>query len=165
MSEIFKGYLKYVLPAILILAAIGAVWWLYHHQYSTGYSDGVAAQKAAQERANNEARLANEAEKTRLEREHAAELAGARADADAAANSVSRLRGQLAQIGRITADYSGTVGISAPAGNTARVLAYVLGESVERNRVLAKYADEAAAAGRLCERQYDSLTSENREAQ
>ena len=158
MSEIIKAYLKYLVPALLVLAALGGIWWTYHHQYSKGYDAGIAYQKAAQEKANNNARLANEAEKTRLEKEHAAEMAAVRADAAAAADSVSRLRGQLAQVGRITSDYSSAVGISAPAGSTARVLAWVLSESLERNRVLAEYADNAAAAGRLCERQYESLT-------
>ena len=158
MSEIVKGYLKYLVPALLVLAALGGIWWTYHHQYNKGYDAGIADQKTTQDKANTDARLANEAEKTRLEKEHATEMAAARADAVAATDSVGRLRRQLAQVGRITTDYSGAVGISAPAGDTARVLAYVLGESVERNRLLAAYADDAAAAGRLCERQHDSLT-------
>lgn len=158
MSEIFKAYKNLILAVVMVAAGSVLLIALYVHQYNKGYDAGIAYQKAAQEKANNDARLANEAEKTRLEKEHAAEMAAVRADATAAADFVSRLRGQLAQVGRITSDYSGAVGISAPAGSTARVLAWVLSESLERNRVLAEYADNAAAAGRLCERQYDSLT-------
>lgn len=158
MSAIFKAYKNLILAVVMIAAGSALLIGLYVHQYNKGYDAGITFQKSAQDKANNDARLANEAEKTKLERAHAVEMAAARADADAAADSVGRLRRQLAQIGRITADYSGAVGISTPAGDTARVLAYVLGESVERNRVLAKYADDAAGAGRLCERQYDSLT-------
>jgi len=33
-----------------------------------------------------------------------------------------------------------------------------LSKSLERNRQLAEYADRAAEAGRVCEKQYDSLT-------
>ncbi|MCN2792330.1 DUF2514 domain-containing protein, partial [Escherichia coli] len=31
-------------------------------------------------------------------------------------------------------------------------------KSLERNRQLAEYADRAAEAGRVCEKQYDTLT-------
>ncbi|NEK84054.1 MAG: DUF2514 family protein [Pantoea ananatis] len=160
MSEIFKAYRYIIIAAILGLvgAGIGGLIFLYHHQYNKGYDAGIAHQVAEQQRINTEARLENEAAKTRLERQHAAEMAAVNADAVAATASVRRLQQQLDKIGRITDDYSGAVGISPPTGSTSRVLAYVLGESVERNRILAGYADKAAAAGRLCERQYDSLT-------
>ncbi|STT55903.1 Protein of uncharacterised function (DUF2514) [Klebsiella pneumoniae] len=38
------------------------------------------------------------------------------------------------------------------------LLTNVFEKSLERNRQLAEYADRAAEAGRVCERQYDELT-------
>lgn len=158
MTEIIKGYLKYVIPALLVIAAIAGIWWTYHHQYSKGYDAGIEAQKTAQEKANSDARLANEAEKTKLERQHAAELAAVNADAAAAGKSADRLRRQLDEVRRLAANYSGTVGVSTAGGDTVVVLSNLLEKSVERNRQLADYADRARIAGQLCERQYDSLT-------
>ncbi|MGE9627031.1 DUF2514 family protein, partial [Escherichia coli] len=42
--------------------------------------------------------------------------------------------------------------------DTGVLLSDVLSKSLERNRQLAEYADRASEAGRVCEKQYDSLT-------
>lgn len=160
MSEIIKTYRYLIIAVILGLlgAGIAGLIFLYHHQYTSGYDAGVLAQRQAQADANYQARLDNEAEKTKLERQHAAELAAANADAVAAGKSADRLRGQLNEVRRLASDYSGAVGVSTSARDTVVLLADVLEKSVQRNRDLADYADHTRIAGQLCERQYDSLT-------
>ena len=69
---------------------------------------------------------------------------------------------QLEKTRRILADAAGSADPSISAAgktalDTARMLADVLGKSVERNRILAAYADDTRVAGQLCEQQYDQV--------
>jgi hypothetical protein len=65
---------------------------------------------------------------------------------------------QLVAIREQLRQYNATVGAGTSAADTGVLLADVLEKSLERNRQLAEYADRAAEAGRVCERQYDELT-------
>ncbi|MEI6984209.1 DUF2514 family protein, partial [Klebsiella pneumoniae] len=92
------------------------------------------------------------------EREAQQRIDQARNDALDAAARAGRLQQQLVAIREQLRQYNATVGAGTSAADTGVLLADVLEKSLERNRQLAEYADRAAEAGRVCERQYDELT-------
>ena len=82
----------------------------------------------------------------------------ARADADAATAAGQRLRAQLAAYRRTAGQDSTSAAVRSATDTAASVLADVLGRCSDRREELARFADAAHAAGRTCERAYDSLT-------
>lgn len=84
----------------------------------------------------------------------------ARADAVAANDSAGRLRVRVAEL--LAASGSGKDPIPASPSTPANPAADLLGDlflrSVETNRQLAEYADQARIAGLACVAAYDSLT-------
>lgn len=162
MINLFRANLKWLAPLVLVLAFLIGLWLQVAHYGKSRYQAGIAWQKAEQQKADEAARAEREAEKLRLERQSAAELAQARADADSADAAADRLQRQLNQIERRAGDYSSAVGISPSGDNTVLLLADVFRQSLNLNRQLAAYADRARIAGQACERQYDSLTAKPR---
>lgn len=155
---LFKAYWKQLL-IVLMLAALaigGVVAWNVHgsRQYDAGYAQAQADQKQA----DAKLRSLKEQEKATNEREAQQRIDQARNDALDAAARAGRLQQQLVAIREQLRQYNATVGAGASAADTGVLLADVLSKSLERNRQLAEYADRAAEAGRVCEKQYDSLT-------
>ncbi len=158
MNTILKAWWKpLLLLAVLAFLVAGCrIAWVKHGQvqYDAGYAkrgeDQVAADKAALK--------LREEEKARNEREAQNRIDQARNDAMLAAQRAGGLQRQLNTIGQQLREYSAANGFGSSAGDTGVLLADLLGKSVERNRQLADFADRAAAAGAICERQYDSLT-------
>lgn len=153
-----KTYWKQLL-IILMLAAlvIGCrVAWKEHGDrlYAAGYAQAQADQKQA----DAKFRSLKEQEKATNEREAQQRIDQARNDALDAAARAGRLQQQLVAIRELLRQYNATVGAGTSAADTGVLLADVLSKSLERNRQLAEYADRAAEAGRVCEKQYDSLT-------
>lgn len=152
-----KPFLPYIAGLLIVIAAI------FYHNYSVddsyddGYTTGVEWQK--QERANADAVLAKKLsdEKVRIENEAQSKIDAARAAAISAAANVDRLQQQIANIRTELRDGATTLGIGTPTGKTFDMLTFVLGESIERNRALAEYADRASNAGATCEISYDAL--------
>ncbi|MGY9340851.1 DUF2514 domain-containing protein [Citrobacter braakii] len=153
-----KAYWKQLLIVVMLasLAAGGRLAWVNHGetQYDAGYAQAKADRKAE----DDKARQHDEQEKATNEREAQLALDRARNDALDAAARAGRLQQQLVAIREQLRQYNATVGAGASAADTGVLLADVLSESLERNRQLAEYADRAAEAGRVCEKQYDSLT-------
>ncbi|HEM7400253.1 TPA: DUF2514 domain-containing protein [Citrobacter farmeri] len=153
-----KAYWKQLLIVVMLAALVvgGVVAWNIHgnRQYDAGYAQAKADRKAEDEKA----RLHDEQEKATNEREAQRAIDRARNDALDAAARAGRLQQQLVAIREQLRQYNATVGAGASAADTGVLLADVLGKSLERNRQLAEYADRAAEAGRVCEKQYDSLT-------
>jgi len=153
-----KAYWKQLLIVLMLAALVigGVVTWNVHgsRQYDAGYAQAQTDQKQA----DAKLRSLEEQEKATNERESQQRIDQARNDALAAADRAGRLQQQLVAIDKQLRQYNATVGAGSPAGDTGILLANVLSQSLERNRVLAEYADRAAEAGRVCERQYDSLT-------
>lgn len=162
MINLFRANLKWLIPIVMLIIGTLLILWMVNRMYYKGYEAGIAWQKVEQQKADEAARAEREAEKLRLERQSAAELAQARADADSADAAADRLQRQLSQIERRAGDYSAAVGISPSGGNTVLLLADVFRQSLNLNRQLAAYADRARIAGQACERQYDSLTAKSR---
>ncbi|EOT7446602.1 DUF2514 domain-containing protein [Enterobacter cloacae complex sp. 2024EL-00227] len=155
---LFKAYWKQLL-IVLMLAALaigGVVAWNVHgsRQYDAGYAQAQADQKQA----DAKLRSLKEQEKATNEREAQQRIDKARNDALDAAARAGRLQQQLVAIREQLRQYNATVGAGTSAADTGVLLADVLSKSLERNRQLAEYADRAAESGRVCEKQYDSLT-------
>lgn len=152
-----KSYWRQLLIVAMLAAMIagGVVAWNVHgdRQYDAGYAQA----KADQRKADDEARQHNEQDKATNEREAQQRIDQARNDAINAADRAGRLQQQLVAIREQLRQYNATVGAGTSAADTGVLLADVLSKSIERNRQLAEYADRAAEAGRVCEKQYDSL--------
>lgn len=153
-----KAYWKQLLIMMVLAALVvgGMVAWNVHgdRQYDAGYAQ---AQKDRQVQDAKE-RQRNEQEKVNYENEAQQRIDQARNDALDAAARAGRLQQQLVAIREQLRQYNATVGAGSSAADTGILLADVFEKSLERNRQLAEYADRAAEAGRVCERQYDQLT-------
>ncbi|MEP8720196.1 DUF2514 domain-containing protein [Enterobacter kobei] len=153
-----KAYWKQLLIVVMLAALVigGVVAWNVHgsRQYDAGYTQAQADQKQA----DAKLRSLKEQEKATNEREAQQRIDQARNDALDAAARAGRLQQQLVAIREQLRQYNATVGAGTSAADTGVLLADVLSKSLERNRQLAEYADRAAEAGRVCEKQYDSLT-------
>lgn len=156
--SLVKAYWKQLLIVVMLAALVvsGVVAWNVHgyRKYDAGYAQAKADQKAA----DAKLRSLNEQEKATNEREAQQRIDQARNDALDAAARAGRLQQQLVAIREQLRQYNSTVGAGSSAADTGVLLADVLSKSLERNRQLAEYADRAAEAGRVCEKQYDSLT-------
>ncbi|CTS50698.1 DUF2514 domain-containing protein [Escherichia coli] len=153
-----KAYWKQLLivAMLAVLATSGVVAWNIHgsRQYDAGYAQAEEDRKAEEEKV----RQYYEQEKVTNEREAQQRIDQARNDALDAAARAGRLQQQLVAIREQLRQYNAIVGAGASAADTGVLLADVLSKSLERNRQLAEYADRAAEAGRVCEKQYDTLT-------
>ncbi|HED5666410.1 TPA: DUF2514 domain-containing protein [Enterobacter kobei] len=153
-----KAYWKQLLIVAMLAALVigGVVAWNVHgdRQYDAGYAQAQVDQKEA----DAKLRSLKEQEKATNEREAQQRIDQARNDALDAAARAGRLQQQLVAIREQLRQYNATVGAGTSAADTGVLLADVLSKSLERNRQLAEYADRAAEAGRVCEKQYDSLT-------
>ncbi|MEG5664610.1 DUF2514 domain-containing protein [Enterobacter roggenkampii] len=156
--EFVKAYWKQLL-IVVMLAALAAgcrIAWVNHGE--TQYAAGYAQAQADQKQADAKLRLLKEQEKATNEREAQQRIDQARNDALDAAARAGRLQQQLVAIREKLRQYNATVGAGTSAAETGVLLTDVLSKSLERNRQLAEFADRAAEAGRVCEKQYDSLT-------
>ncbi|HBW6278920.1 TPA: DUF2514 domain-containing protein [Klebsiella pneumoniae] len=158
ITAFVKAYCKQLLIVSMLAALVagGIVAWNIHGdiQYDAGYAQAKAGRKAE----DDKARQHDEQEKATNEREAQQRIDKARNDALDAAARAGRLQQQLVAIREQLRQYNATVGAGTSAADTGVLLADVLEKSLERNRQLAEYADRAAEAGRVCERQYDELT-------
>ena len=153
-----KAYWKQLL-IVVMLAALAAgcrIAWVNHGE--TQYAAGYAQAQVDQKQADDKARKHDEQEKVINEREAQQRIDQARNDALDASARAGRLQQQLVAIREQLRQYNAIVGAGPSAADTGVLLADLLSKSLERNRQLAEYADRAAEAGRVCEKQYDSLT-------
>ncbi|EIW8605108.1 DUF2514 domain-containing protein [Klebsiella aerogenes] len=157
-----KAYWKQLLIMSMLAALVagGVVAWNIHgdRKYDAGYDAGYAQAKADRKAEDEKARQHDEQEKATNEREAQQRIDQARNDALDAAARAGRLQQQLVAIREQLRQYNATVGAGTSAADTGVLLTDVFEKSLERNRQLAEYADRAAEAGRVCERQYDQLT-------
>lgn len=158
MINILKAWWKplALLAVVALLVAGSRIAWVKHGQAQ--YDAGYAKRGEEQVAADKLTRKQREEENARNEREAQNRIDQARNDAMLAAQRAGGLRNQLDTIRQQLREYSTANGFGSSAGDTGVLLADLLSKSVERNRQLADFADRAAAAGAICERQYDSLT-------
>ncbi|WP_097445629.1 DUF2514 domain-containing protein [Escherichia coli] len=153
-----KAYRKQLVIMVMlaVLVISGVVAWNAHgsRQYDAGYVQAKEDRKAEDERIRKQ----YEQEKATNEREAQQRIDQARNDALDAAVRAGRLQQQLFAIREQLRQYNAIVGAGTSTADTGVLLADVLSKSLERNRQLAEYADRAAEAGRVCEKQYDTLT-------
>ncbi|EHG9340672.1 DUF2514 domain-containing protein [Salmonella enterica] len=153
-----KAYWKQLVVVLMLAALVvtAVVAWNVHgsRQYDAGYAQAKTDRKAE----DDKSRQHDEQEKATNEREAQKRIDQARNDALDAAARAGRLQQQLVAIREQLRQYNAIVGAGPSAADTGVLLADLLSKSLERNRQLAEYADRAAEAGRVCEKQYDSLT-------
>ncbi|ATX96358.1 DUF2514 domain-containing protein [Citrobacter freundii] len=158
ITAFVKAYWKQLIIVVMLAALVigGVVAWKAHgeRKYAAGYAQAQADQKQA----DDKARKHDEQEKATNEREAQQRIDQARNDALDTAARAGRLQQQLVAIREQLRQYNAIVGAGPSAADTGVLLADLLSKSLERNRQLAEYADRAAEAGRVCEKQYDSLT-------
>lgn len=158
IKSFVKAYWKQLLIVVMLASLVTGcrIAWVSHGE--TQYASGYAQAQADQKQADDKARKHDEQEKATNEREAQQRIDQARNDALDAAARAGRLQQQLVAIRQQLRQYNAIVGAGTSAADTGVLLADVLSKSLERNRQLAEYADRAAEAGRVCEKQYDSLT-------
>jgi len=153
------GYVAGLIPrwiwlslGALAIACLCAWSWRAGAQYERGQWQAKALAQAQADAAETARRI-----KTLEEARRAAEIRThqALADAAAAGTAAERLRQQVAAF---RAAHPPAAGGSAPAGDPIGVLADVLGRCDANQGVIARFADAAREAGRLCEQSYDTLT-------
>lgn len=161
-----------VAVVLVVLAAFGAAQSFRLANERTAHAatkEQHALQLAEQERAGRKAeQQAREEEQRRAAAlqgvidETEQRLARALADADAAAGAGQRLRAQIAVITsscRGASGHSGAAGSGQPADATGDLLADVQRRLDEAADGIARFADQAHAAGAACERSYQALTA------
>ncbi|MDT7342844.1 DUF2514 domain-containing protein [Citrobacter freundii] len=158
ISAFVKAYWKQLIIVVMLAALVTVCRFAWVNHGETQYAAGYAQAQADQKQADDKARKHDEQEKATNEREAQQRIDQARNDALDAAARAGRLQQQLVAIREQIRKYNATVGAGASAADTGVLLADVLSKSLERNRQLAEYADRASEAGRVCEKQYDSLT-------
>ena len=155
----------YLWAAALALVA-GALWAAYSRGVSTERTRWQLAQakeaqaRAAQQKANDDESVRRLTTQKEIAENAIRERDAARDDAVAAGAVGERLRAQVRNLtlSLATRDPDATGG-SETADATIDLLADVQRRSDEAADAIARYADEAATAGRACQASYDALMS------
>ena len=166
IKDLIKQY-AVLLGSVLALALLAGACYLTYvvtdNHWSAKYSGLEQKYSDASAKATQEARVKEWEYQNNVDaiaQQGAKDLAQARSDADSANASIGRLQ---QRINRLLADTSSEDSGTTQRGKTARealdLLANVLEKSLERNRQLAEYADQASSAGLTCEKAYDAIQS------
>lgn len=166
IKDLIKQY-AVLLGSVLALALLAGACYLTYvvtdNHWSAKYSGLKQEYSDASAKATEEARVKEWEYQNNVDaiaQQGAKDLAQARSDADSANASIGRLQ---QRINRLLANTSSEDSGTTQRGKTARealdLLANVLEKSLERNRQLAEYADQASSAGFTCEKAYDSIQS------
>lgn len=166
IKDLIKQY-AVLLGSVLALALLAGACYLTYvvtdSHWSAKYSGLEQKYSDASAKATQEARVKEWEYQNNVDaiaQQGAKDLAQARSDADSANASIGRLQ---QRINRLLADTSSEHSGTTQRGKTARealdLLANVLEKSLERNRQLADYADQASSAGFTCEKAYDAIQS------
>lgn len=166
IKDLIKQY-AVLLGSVLALALLAGACYLTYvvtdNHWSAKYSGLKQEYSDASSKATEEARVKEWEYQNNVDaiaQQGAKDLAQARSDADSANASIGRLQ---QRINRLLADTSSEDSGITQRGKTAReaidLLANVLEKSLERNRQLADYADQARSAGFTCEKAYDTIQS------
>lgn len=157
------GLRPYIYGGVAVLAVL-ALWFAYNRGVNAEHSNWQKAQAAEQvERAKQQA--ANNAITARrlIDQKEIAENAvqerdQARIDATASADAGERLRQQVRNLTlSIAASNPGATRSSETANATIDMLAQLQQRNDEATDAIARYADEASIAGRVCEASYAAL--------
>ena len=166
IKDLIKQY-AVLLGSVLALALLAGACYLTYvvtdNHWSAKYSGLKQEYSDASTKATQEARVKEWEYQNNVDaiaQQGAKDLAQARSDANSANASIGRLQ---QRINRLLADTSSEDSGTTQRGKTARealdLLANVLEKSLERNRQLAEYADQASNAGFTCEKAYASIQS------
>lgn len=173
IGKIAAGTLAKVATAALLVALVAAGIQTYrligeqrdHAENRRTHADQLAAMERAARQAEADARAEERRRAGALQEivhETEQNLERARADAAAAADAGERLRQRVAELTagcRRAAGGSAAPGSGQAASPTADLLADVQRRLDEATDRVARFADEASAAGLACERAYGALTA------
>ena len=164
-SAALKPFLPYIAIGVLALL-FGSHWYAYESGVGAErdrwqiVQAKEAVDRAAQEHKNRVESERRFAAMQEITDEAIAEKDKARADADAAAAAGARLRAKIRDLTLSIARHDpASAGNGAATGTAADLLDGLFGRLEEAENGIARYADEASAAGRACERSYDALTA------
>ncbi|WP_064336382.1 DUF2514 family protein [Aeromonas veronii] len=167
-------------PVVWFLVRLAAVsllvWWINHSGYTEGAHDKelewsakwnkqateLATARADAELAARSAEQRRQADIERVRQDAEKQIASAERDAvaaDAVAVGLREQAGRLAKRASQCASDSGSAQSGDAAGQSAVVLADLLGRADARAGELAKAYDRARAAGLACQRAYLTLTN------
>ncbi|MGV3779294.1 DUF2514 family protein [Citrobacter freundii] len=167
-----------VVICLFVGASLGGIGWAIHHNsyeagksasnkaWETKWANRDFADKAAQlaqEKAQRDEERRRKDETEEIVRHAESEKQNALVEAAAANDIAERLRGALADIRRkLAASETGKLSANVASRQTAaeaiNMLADMYEESDRRAGEIAKYADDAASAGSICERTYKAVT-------
>lgn len=152
------------LAIVVLLALLGFKWGEAEHQHRLANQANSARDAAVAAYQTEAANRVTESKRVHrlqeaIDAEHLASLVAQEAArrADAAAVSLRSRARQLAADSRCPAANSSAAASGPPAQAPGDLLADMLERLDDRAGELARYADQARAAGQLCERAYDSL--------
>jgi len=155
----------YLWVAALALVAV-ALWVAYSRGVSTERGRWQLAQaqeaqaRAAQQKANDDETVRRLTTQKEIAENAIRERDAARDDAVAASAAGERLRAQIRNLTLSLASRDpGATGSGEAADATIDLLADVQRRSDEAADAIARYADEAATAGRACQASYEALRS------
>ena len=155
----------YLWAGALALVAV-ALWAAYSRGVSSERTRWQLAQakeaqaRAAQQKANDDESVRRLTTQKEIAENAIRERDAARDDAVAAGAAGERLRAQVRNLTLSLATRDpGIAGSSETADATINLLADVQRRSDEAADAIARYADEAATAGRACQASYDALRS------
>lgn len=155
----------YLWAAAIILVAV-ALWAAYSRGVSTeryrweNVQAKEAQARAAQQKANDDETVRRLTTQKEIAENAIRERDAARDDAVTAGAAGERLRAQVRNLTLSLASRDpGATGSSEAANATIDLLADVQRRSDEAADAIARYADEAAVAGRACEASYEALRS------
>ena len=162
-------------PALVLAAVLaGSHYWAFSHGVSTTQlkADLVTADRDARDaKALADAEEAARVEEQRLQansekvqRDATQALEQARTDADSANGAADRLREQVRKLlaARNSPSSTSVSGAAQRVENPGNLLAVVLDKSVERNKQLAKIADDARVKRAQCQALYEGLLLRSR---
>ena len=158
-------WLRVIGWALLAASLAGAGAAFIHHQRELGAAperEKAQRAEAAASRAGADLAEAARRGKTIQEAQDAEFIARTKAEADARRASAANgsLQSELAATRAAFAASDAAASASGQAaGQTIAVLTELLGRCSDRRRELARYADQAAGSGQLCEQSYDALNA------
>lgn len=166
IKDLIKQY-AVLLGSVLALALLAGACYLTYvvtdNHWSAKYSGLEQEYSDASVKATQEARVKEWEYQNNVDaiaQQGAKDLAQARSDADSANASIGRLQQRINRLLAYTSsEDSGTTQRGKTAREALDLLANVLEKSLERNRQLADYADQASSAGFTCEKAYDAIQS------
>lgn len=158
----YATYIKLALVLALVAGASALSWYVTDAKWQSKYDKQQTAYADASAKAEQAAREKEKTYASNLAKANAAGEARAAESAIAAANANASIERLRKRINTLLADTrtsdTGTGQQGQSASEALDLLADVLGKSIERNRQLATFGDNAWDAAKQCEESYNAIS-------